>query len=174
MTATTPAEASFWAARAAVRGSPASSSTTSSTLLPLIPPLALVSSTSRLTMFFMSCPSEAHLPVNGHIRPILMSPARTSEGTSKATTPSKSPSFFIRYSPKGTSCCKRTAYPKTYKRKSPFLFPRPGRKGPSTTVATMEKKGLFCPSRHQGCGGRAEKHLLIVRPPWPWPPGYPW
>lgn len=38
MTAITPAEASFWAAREAVRGSPASSSTISSICLPLMPP----------------------------------------------------------------------------------------------------------------------------------------
>ncbi|SCM73656.1 hypothetical protein KL86DES1_21442 [uncultured Desulfovibrio sp.] len=126
ITATTPAEASFCAARAAVRGSPASSSTTILTWRPLMPPLAFTSSASRLTMFFMSCPSEAHLPVSGHMRPILTSPARAATGTSRVRVraPSKRPSAFIKIPrPLCDDDSNKIAYPKMSQRKSPDFLP---------------------------------------------------
>ena len=97
ITAHTPEDASFWAARAAVLGSPASSSTTSSIFWPLIPPAAFAWSTSRLTIFFMSWPSEAHFPVSGHIRPILMSAAATGHANKNtmAKMANRPPIFFM-------------------------------------------------------------------------------
>ena len=94
MTAITPAEASFWAAREAVRGSPASSSTISSICLPLMPPALFTSETSRLTICCMSWPSLAHLPVSGHIRPMRIASAAKEGPAASMSMAATSISFF--------------------------------------------------------------------------------
>ena len=79
MAAHTSAATSLLAAVAAERGVEPSSSMTSCTLFPLMPPALFSSSVMSSQIFCMSCPSLAKAPVIGAMRPILMGAAKANE-----------------------------------------------------------------------------------------------
>ena len=148
MTAATPAEASFCAASAAVRGSPPSSSTTSSIFRPLTPPLLLASSTNRATIFFMSWPSEAHLPVSGHMSPTLTSAATAAAGRSRARAraPSQKCSPFMEYPHPGMRIVSvnKQHTPKCKKAKAPGQASAKGdQSGAGRMVCRRQKNASF-------------------------------
>ena len=109
MTATTPRVVSRCAASEAVRGSPPSSSTTTSIFWPTTPPLSFCSAARSSTFRFISWPSLAQGPVMGARRPIFTVPAARASpapATARATANTDKASFVFMCSsgPRGRGC----------------------------------------------------------------------